>query len=825
MGFQWWKKLKLSTQLLIGLVLTGATPFFLVTVITYNNAKSYLETVVTSKLLAIATHKTEGMKAFLNERAIDVTTLARMPFIIEAMEKFDTAYQVGQQIYSVEYMTIEQELKHFLTDYKESSRYGDLFLISPQGDAIFSVNRGEEFGTNLLTGPFRHTALARAVDRARTLLETGISDFQPHHAQNRDAAFMAAPVFQDGKFLGVVALEVRDEDIQDLIQDYRGLGKTGEVVIGYRRPEGALLVSPPRHQSQTSLKKLIFFKTNETTPLQLALNGERGSGLSSDYREKQVLATWDYLPSYRWGLVVKIDADEAFYPIAQLKHLTIISGLIFIGMLIFGAFVIGKNISSPLTNLVQQTKQVRRQDFSKKLEETGSQEVGVLAKAFNEMAQELEESYSALKNKLIELSNTNTALAHEMAERQRAEQSLRQKERQLQTSRRLEALGTLAGGIAHDFNNILGAILGYTELAIRRIHDPSRLQDHLHEVTIAGQRAKKLVQQILTFSRKNDPAREVVDLRIVVEEVLHLIKATFPDTVTINYQVREDIGLVLGDPTQIHQVLMNFCTNAEHAMRPNGGILEISLEPFEVSDEFSKNFPELQPGSHVRLNICDSGCGIPPEIAQRIFDPFFTTKKVGEGTGMGLAVVHGIVTNHHGAITLASTPGIGSTFCIYLPCCKSNMETVLKDVKPLLHGTESILFVDDEKPLAELGKQILEEIGYTVVACTNGLEALNIFRASPKQFAAVITDQNMPDMMGEQLAQEISHIRPGLPIILCTGYSNSINLDKARAFGIQACLMKPIQNKELGLLLHEIIHRKKEKTKNQPDDEQEVETF
>ena len=825
MDFEWWKRFKLSTQLVIGFVLIGAIPLSLVAIVTYNNAKNYLEDVVTNKLLAIATHKTERMKSFLNERTIDVTTLARMPYIIDAMEKFDTAYQVGKQIYSVEYMTIEQELKPFLTDFKESSRYGDLFLISPQGDAIFSVNRGEELGTNLLTGPFRHTALSKAIDRARTLMETGISDFKPHYAQNRAAAFMAAPVFQKGKFLGVVALEVTDEDIQDLIQDYRGLGKTGEVVIAYRRPKGALLVGPPRHQPETGHQNLISFESKGTPPMQLAVQGKRGSGLSLDYRNKRVLATWDYLPSYRWGMVVKIDAEEAFSPIAQLKNLTIVIGVLFIGILVVGAFLIGKSISSPLTNLVRQTNQVRRYDFSQRLEETGPQEVGLLARAFNEMAQELDQSYTALRNKLVELSNTNSDLAREMAERQRAEESLQQKEYQLQTARRLEAIGTLAGGIAHDFNNIMGAILGYTELAIRRIHDPSRLHDHLQEVLIAGQRAKKLVQQILTFSRKTEAAREVVDLKLIVGEVLQLITDTFPDTIRINYQVKEDIGLVLADPTQIHQVLMNLCTNAEHAMRPNGGVLEIGIEPFEVSEEFTQNFPELQPGPHVRLTICDSGCGIPPEIIPRIFDPFFTTKKIGEGTGMGLAVVHGIVTNHHGAITLVSSPDIGSTFSIYLPCCKPNTYIAPQNVEPLLHRKESILFVDDEKPLAELGKQILEEIGYTVVACTNGLDALNIFRASHNQFAAVITDQNMPDMTGEQLAQEISRIRPGLPIILCTGYSDSMNSDMAAAFGIQACLMKPIQNKDLGLLLHEVFRRKKEKAKDQPDDQQGVGTF
>ena len=811
MRFDWWKRLRLSTQLVLGFIVIGAIPLTLATIIIFENAKAHLEDAVTDRLLAIASQKADRMKAFLNERTVDVTTLARMPSIIDAMEKFDAAYKIGKQIYSVEYMTIEQELKPFLTDYKESSRYGDVFLLSPQGDTIFSVNRAEELGTNLITGPFRNTALAKAFDRARTLLETGISDFEPYLSQNRAAAFLAAPVFRQGTFLGVVALEITDTDIVNLIQDYQGLGKTGEVVIAYRRPAGALLVSPLRHEPEAAFTKLIPFNANAGRPIQLAVRGKRGSGLSYDYRGERVLAAWDYLPSYRWGIVVKIDAKEAFSPIAELQTVTLFSGSFFMILLGLGAFFIGKNMSKPLTTLVAQTKRFRRQEFSPMVEESGSQEVGLLSDAFNDMARELDRSYTELHNKVIELSMANKDLEREMAERQRAEASLLEKEKQLHMAQRLEAIGTLAGGIAHDFNNVLGAILGYTELAIRGTREDHRIHHHLQEVLVAGQRAKHLVRQILMFCRQSDSEQQWVDLKPIIQEVIQLLRATLPATIEIRHHVNEEAGLVFADQTQMHQILMNLCTNAEHALRPHGGMLEIGLDPFDVTDQMVASHPELKPGPHIRLTVHDTGCGIPPDIAQRIFDPFFTTKGVGEGTGMGLAVVHGIVTNHHGAITLDSAAGSGTTFTIYLPCRHTlQAEAPETDGTSMPQGTGHILFVDDEEALAQLGNQVLEELGYEATICTNSLHALDIFRAAPAKFDALVTDQTMPHMTGDQLAEACLRIRPDLPIILCTGYSHSMTAERAQHMGIRAFLVKPIQNQELGLLLYELLHQQGE---------------
>jgi len=387
------------------------------------------------------------------------------------------------------------------------------------------------------------------------------------------------------------------------------------VVIAYRRSNGALLINPLRHEPRTSFNKLIPFTTDVVYPIQLAVQGKRGSGLSYDFRGKRVLAAWDYLPLYRWGIVVKIDAEEAFSPIAKLKTITLLSGLLLLIVLAVGAFFIGNTMSKPPTNLVNQTKRFRRQDFSQRVPESGPQEVSVLAGAFNEMAQELNQSYTKLKNNLGKLAKANNDLAREMGERQRAEESLKQKEHQIQNAQHLEAIGTLSGGIAHDFNNVLAAILGYTELTILRLHDPNRAREHLQEVLVAGERAKHLVGQILTFSRQSDPEQQLVDLKPIIQEVVQLLRARLPTTIEIKYQVNETVGWVFADPTQMHQVLMNLCTNAEHALRSKGGMLKIDLEPFEVTEQISAFHPGLKPGPHIILTVHDTGCGIPSEIA------------------------------------------------------------------------------------------------------------------------------------------------------------------------------------------------------------------
>jgi signal transduction histidine kinase/CheY-like chemotaxis protein len=388
-----------------------------------------------------------------------------------------------------------------------------------------------------------------------------------------------------------------------------------------------------------------------------------------------------------------------------------------------------------------------------------------------------------------------------------AEEQLRQAQQDAQRrqAQKMEAIGVLAGGIAHDFNNILSAILGYTDLALRKVAPSGPIALYLQEVLTAGRRAQSLVLQILTFSRASEPERLPVQLRLIAKEALKLLRASLPTTIDIRQDIDHYDGTVLADPTQMHQVLMNLCANAEYAMRDTGGILEVRLDTVELDTSAVAHYAELVPGSYVRLTIRDTGHGITPEVVTRVFEPFFTTKGVGQGTGMGLAVVHGIVISHGGAIRLQSTPGQGTTCEVYLPRLDQVVDDTTSRDEALPAGKGMILFIDDEEAIVRVGQRMLEKLGYQAVVHTSSLAALETFRQTPHHFDLVITDQTMPHMTGEALACELRRLRPDLPIILCTGFSHTIDAEKAQSQGIDAFLMKPLVARDLGLAIQHVL--------------------
>ena len=389
---------------------------------------------------------------------------------------------------------------------------------------------------------------------------------------------------------------------------------------------------------------------------------------------------------------------------------------------------------------------------------------------------------------------------------------IRKVESQLRQTQKMEGIGTLAGGIAHDFNNLLVSILGFTELALSDLPAGSKAHEYLVQVLKAGKRAKYLVSQILSFSRQSEEDRKPVQLAPIVMEALKLLHAAIPTTIEIRENIAPDTGVVNADPTQVHQVLMNLCTNAEQAM-PEGGAMEISLTNVELDEKFCAKHEGLTPGSFVGLTVMDTGSGMDKETLERIFDPFFTTKDPGKGTGMGLSVVHGIVKSHEGDITVHSEPGMGTTFHVYLPVVESIAERRIEAVEPVRGGTEPILFVDDEAAVVAMGRETLERLGYNVTTRTSSIEALELFRVKPGEFDLVITDQTMPNMTGTDLANELLRIRPDIPIILCTGFSHAITAQKAHALGIRKFVMKPIVGAELGRTVRQVLDKKsKEET-------------
>lgn len=389
--------------------------------------------------------------------------------------------------------------------------------------------------------------------------------------------------------------------------------------------------------------------------------------------------------------------------------------------------------------------------------------------------------------------------------RKHAEEEKERLEGQLRQAQKIEAIGTLAGGIAHDFNNILSAVIGYTQISLDDVEKGTTLETNLQEVLKAGRRARDLVKQILTFSRQTEQERKPLEITPIVKEALKLLRASLPSSIEIHQDIGTDLGTVLADPTQIHQVLMNLCTNAAHAMGERGGIVEVNLANVELGPDFTSRHPQVSPGRYLQLTVSDTGHGIDPPIIERIFDPFFTTKERGEGTGMGLAVVHGIVKSYGGTISVYSEPGKGSTFHVYFPLIEGQVEAEAGVGEPIPTGNERILFVDDEQTIVDVGKQILERLGYQVVTRTSSIEGLELFRAQPDKFDLVITDMTMPHMGGGELAEELMRIRPDIRVILCSGYSEKITEAKAKATDIRAFVGKPILKRDIAKTVRRVL--------------------
>ncbi len=378
---------------------------------------------------------------------------------------------------------------------------------------------------------------------------------------------------------------------------------------------------------------------------------------------------------------------------------------------------------------------------------------------------------------------------------------------QLRQSQKMEAIGTLAGGIAHDFNNVLSAIIGYTELTLQSPECHDDCQKNLSYILDSTLRAKDLVKQILTYSHKGDQEREYIALHKVVADAITLLRKTIPSSVTISMDINQETGTVLANTTQIHQIVMNLCTNAYHALPPQGGQIAVTLKPISLDAAITIRHQQLPPGHYAQLCVSDNGCGIAANILPRIFDPFFTTKELGKGTGMGLAVIDGIVHSHDGAIDVDSTTGKGANFKILLPITEAKACSIKQELPPVEQSLESkhILLVDDEPILIHLGSEILRFLGHRVTTASSAKATLQLFQNEPDSFDLIITDQTMPEVSGMELARKVFQIRPGFPVIICTGYSAVLDIDQAKQEGVRAILMKPLHINTLNREIRKIF--------------------
>ena len=369
---------------------------------------------------------------------------------------------------------------------------------------------------------------------------------------------------------------------------------------------------------------------------------------------------------------------------------------------------------------------------------------------------------------------------------------------------KMESIGTLAGGIAHDFNNIVGIILGNAELAMDDVPEWNPARHNLEEILTASRRAKDVVRQLLSFARKTKLEKKPTNILPIVKDSLKLLRSSIPTSIELRQNKAKNVDTILADPTQINQVLINLCTNADHAM-PDGGVIVVTLKNVELDEEAAAQYTDLNPGRYVNLVVSDTGHGISLEEFDRIFDPYFTTKELGKGTGMGLAVVHGIVKGHNGLITVESELGKGTTFNIFFPAVEKEAMVETETGEELPSGDERILFIDDEESLVKMGHQILERLGYKVETTISPIEALELFRSKPDQFDLVITDLTMPKMTGDKLVKEILNIRPDIPIILCTGFSEKIDEKKANAIGASDYIEKPLDKRDFAFNIRKVL--------------------
>jgi len=406
----------------------------------------------------------------------------------------------------------------------------------------------------------------------------------------------------------------------------------------------------------------------------------------------------------------------------------------------------------------------------------------------------------------------------DITDRKLAEQEKKKLESELRQAHKMEAIGTLAGGIAHDFNNILSGIIGYSQLAEMNIKNPVKAKRHIRQIIKGAKRAAGLIQQILTFSRQTEHEKQLLNISIVVKEALKLLRSSIPSTIEIQENIFSD-AIVLADPTQIHQVIMNLCTNAYHAMRTKGGKLIVELDEITISDQESIPDLNILSGKYLKLSVRDTGHGMDKETLGKVFDPYFSTKEVGEGTGLGLALVYGIVEEHGGYVKAYSVPGKGSAFHVFFPVIneKATCHDQACSPYPLTGGTERIMVVDDEDSILTSTRELLIDYGYKVKTFPDGTHAFKAFKKDPYQFDLIITDMTMPQMTGDELSVKALKIRNDLPIILCTGYNENISENKALELGIKKYIQKPIDCQHLIHLIREVLDEEKNNAHKKPE--------
>jgi signal transduction histidine kinase/DNA-binding response OmpR family regulator len=793
------KRLTIATRLLCAFLVIALVPLSIVTYLTYTISDQSLRHEVTNNLRAIADSKAHQIETYARERQQDVTVLARMPSLVNAFEPLERAFR-EHGLDAPEYTAIEHELRPFLRDYLSRSGYADLFLIAPSGDAMFSSRRGEDLGSNFYTGPNRGTELARVFDRAKNLLETEISDFEYYAATNEPAAFIAAPVVKGGVVIGVVVLQMSNAEVYAVVNDYTGLGQTGETVVGSRVENDVVIVTPLRHDPLAAFRRRIPLGSEIEGALQQAAQRTPGDGIGIDYRGKPVMAAWRYLPSLRWAMVVKIDAGEAFAPIAHLQKAVLIVAGITLVCVVVGALVVARSISSPILSLTRVVRLMSRGDLQQEVPVATNDEVGELGRAFNTMTADLRQLYATIEERVRvrtqELHQSNEALE---SARKDAEEANRTKSQFL-------------ANMSHELRTPLNAIIGYSEMLQEEAEDlgQDEFTPDLQKINAAGKHLLTLINDILDLSKieagKMDLYLETFDLASMLDDVATTVQPLVEKNANNLVVQRPDaLGFMRADLTKVRQSLFNLLSNASKFTTQGSISLAVTREP--ISAFSPPGLGGTEGGDWITFRVSDTGIGISPEQMARLFQPFTqadasTTRQYG-GTGLGLTITRRFCQMMGGDITVESEGGKGSMFIIRLPAEVVDPKAgrgpeVLAHVKSQPEGTSTVLVIDDDPTVRDLLQRFLSKEGFRVASAAGGEEGLRLAQALRPD--AITLDVLMPGMDGWSVltALKADPALVDIPVIMLTIVDDK-NL--GYALGAADYLPKPIDRERLVAVL------------------------
>jgi len=789
------RKIPIKILLIVGLLISGIIPTLIVSYINYRTARAEMKDQVFRQLESVRNIKKEQIQSHFQERVANIRTFSVNPAVIEAYKELKAVFNketgrfTGYSDNAFEapepYRKAHDRHFPFFKNLVLQYGYYDLFLLDvTHGETVFTVRKEPDFGIRIskIASPLRDVWIAAVKEK-----RVSLSDTQPYPpSDNIPAQFLAAPLFDHDEPLGVIALQLSIDSIDDIMKERSGMWRTGETyLVGQdMKMRSDSYLDKLGHSVLASFRGSVGKNGVDTVASREALQGIEAKKIVTDYRGKRALSAYTPLDimGVTWALIAEVDEEEIDQQISRALNskILLLTGLSVLALLLL-ALIIFAFIDKGIRNVIFQLEGMIDDILHGKLQaRVDPNSVGL--------------DFRRVMTRINELLD---AFVQQIEEKKRLEG-------QIHGSQRMEAIGTLAGGIAHDFNNILTSMHAYAQIVKTNIPKSSVADENMNELLLSIRRASELIEQILTFSRQVKTEDVHINLSDEIGESIKLFKAALPRNIRIEARISPEGFPVKANPSQIHQVFMNLYTNAYQAMRNTGGTMTVTAEKVQIN---SKDLRNLEKGTYCKISVQDTGHGMEKEVQKRIFEPFFTTKPVGEGTGMGLSVVHGILRRYKGAIEVESAPGKGARFDVYLPLVqKADIHLEKADRGMAVPaGKGHILFVDDDAQICDSQKKALEPLGYRVTAIQDSRVAFEVFAENPDRFDVLIVDLNMPHLNGFEFTEKIRRIREDAPVILATGFTDMLDSQKIEKLRFRSLLLKPYRPMDISRRIMEIL--------------------